>query len=151
MSTTTDDQQQDQQDDQQQQEDTGQGGNEAARYRRRLREAEGQRDAVTAERDGLAQRVERMQRADVERLASTGGLAAPADLWALGGVELAELLDDDGEVDAEAVAEAVAGVLEARPGLRGRRRPAPDRSQGSTHAQGGAKRVTTWGDALSRR
>ena len=50
---------------------------EAANYRRRLRETEAQRDA-------LAQRVERYERAEVEAIARREGMATPADLWAIG-------------------------------------------------------------------
>lgn len=80
----------------------GKGGREAARYRRRLREAE-------AQRDQLAATVEALQRAAVERLAQADGLE-PAALWA--GTELAGLLTDDGTVDAAKVSEAVDRVRE---------------------------------------
>jgi len=68
---------------------------EAASYRVKLRDTEG-------ERDRLAGVVGSMQRAEAERLvtgALTGaGLAEGGDLWR-GGVELAELLGDDGQLD----------------------------------------------------
>lgn len=70
---------------------------EAARYRRKLRNAE-------SERDGLAQRLEAMQRAEVERLAGQH-LAKGQALWA-GGVQLADLLSEDGTINAEAVRDA---------------------------------------------
>ncbi|MHA7652957.1 hypothetical protein ACX9NE_25330 [Mycobacterium sp. ML4] len=73
-------------------------GREAAKYRRRLREAE-------AQRDELAARVESLQRAEVERLATAGRLQ-PAALWA-SGVELADLLTDDGTVNASKVSAAI--------------------------------------------
>lgn len=73
-------------------------GREAAKYRRRLREAE-------AERDQLAERVESLQRAEVERAATADGLR-PAALWA-SGVELANLLADDGTVDGPKVLAAI--------------------------------------------
>lgn len=63
---------------------------EAAKYRVQLRETEGQRDA-------LAARLETMQRAEVERIAGSR-IAKGEALWAAG-VELADLLDDDGNVD----------------------------------------------------
>lgn len=71
---------------------------EAAGYRVKLREAEG-------ERDRLAGVVESMQRQEAERLVADAptpgaGLAEGADLWR-GGVELSELLDDDGNLDQE--------------------------------------------------
>jgi hypothetical protein len=82
-------------------------GREAAKYRRRLREAE-------AERDQLAERVEAMQRAEVERLVTADSLR-PAALWA-SGVELADLVADDGIVDAAKVAAAI-GVARAQLGI----------------------------------
>ncbi len=78
-------------------------GREAAKYRRRLREAE-------AERDQLAERIEAMQRAEVERLATADTLR-PAALWA-SGIELADLMADDGTVDGSKVSEAIAGARE---------------------------------------
>lgn len=71
--------------------DTGKDvGNEAAKYRRRLRDTE-------AERDALAQRVEAMQRGEVERLAGSR-LADPADIWR-DGATVTDLLGDDGSID----------------------------------------------------
>lgn len=85
------------------------GGNaEAARYRRQLRDTEAERDALTA-------KVEAYQRAEIERLA--GELAQPADLFTIAGVTVADLLGEDGEISAEAVAEKVAELLAERPGL----------------------------------
>lgn len=79
--------------------DDGDGpGREAAKYRRRLRSAE-------AERDRLAGQVESLQRAAVERLATADKLR-PAALWA-SGAELADLLGDDGTVDTSKVSDAI--------------------------------------------
>lgn len=83
---------------------------EAAKYRVRAREAETALAAAQA-------RIEAMQTREVERLAGKH-LAQPADLFALSGKTLADLLDDNGDVDAERVAEVAAAVLAARPGLR---------------------------------
>lgn len=108
------------------------------RYRLELR-------ATEAERDALAQRVERMQRAEVERLAADG-LSHPADLFAMSGNDLADYLTEDGNVDAEKVAADVAAVLAERPGLR-KQSPALDPTQG----HGGrlqAKREPTLADLL---
>ncbi len=99
---------------------------EAARYRRSLRDTE-------AERDSLRDRLDVLQRAEVERLASADGLAVPGDFW-LSGANLAELLDDDGNVDHGRVRESVAKILVDRPHWRraapvafdgGARQPAP--------------------------
>lgn len=82
-----------------QDDDAGDGsGREAAKYRRRLRDAE-------AARDQLAEQVESLQRSEVERLATVDGLR-PAALWA-SGVELADLLGDDGTVNAAKVSAAI--------------------------------------------
>ncbi|MGP4054286.1 hypothetical protein ACTWP6_05595 [Mycobacterium sp. 4D054] len=78
-------------------------GREAAKYRRRLRAAE-------AERDRLAGQVESLQRAEVERLAAGADLR-PAALWA-SGPDLADLLSDDGTVDASKVSAAIDGARE---------------------------------------
>jgi hypothetical protein len=95
---------------------------EAARYRTRLREAE-------AERDSIAGRLTGYQRAEAERLASAG-LSRASDLW-LDGLDVAELLDDGGQVDADKVGRAVAAVLDGRPQLAAVvKRPRPDMSQG---------------------
>ena len=94
--------------------ETGKDGAEAAKYRRRLRETETQRDQ-------LSTRVERMQRADVERLAGAH-LAKGADVMAFG-TDLADLLGDDGEVDPDKVTAAALALLEDRPGLHKDGRP----------------------------
>ncbi|WP_049942590.1 hypothetical protein [Gordonia sp. KTR9] len=83
---------------------------EARKYRRRAQAAEGELATVTA-------RLEAAQRSQVAAFAAD--LAQPADVLdpALGGVDLAALLDDDGQVSAELVAAAVAEQLAVRPGL----------------------------------
>lgn len=79
-------------------------GKEAAKYRRRLRETE-------QERDALAEQVEGLRRAAAEEIAArSGGMHKPSALW-LGGATPADLLDDDGAIDREkviATADAVA-------------------------------------------
>ena len=91
---------------------------EAANYRRRLRETE-------AERDALAQRLERYERAEVEAIARREGMATPADLWAIG-TEVPRT--EDGDVDAAAVTEQVRTVLRERPTWRA---PTPDLGSGA--------------------
>jgi hypothetical protein len=98
-----------------------QKSNKEARYRV-------ERNEARAERDALAQRVERMQRAEVERLASDK-LSHPADLFSLSGNELADYLTESGDVDADKVAADVAALLAERPGLR-KFTPGYDPSQG---------------------
>jgi len=97
---------------------------EAAAHRIKAREAE-------AERDRLAGVVESMQRAEAERLvtaieAGYSPLAEGSDLWR-GGVELSELLDEDGQVDRTKLKAAGARVGAAHPHWRA---PVPDFSGG---------------------
>ncbi|AJW40493.1 hypothetical protein NY08_2470 [Rhodococcus sp. B7740] len=82
---------------------------EAAKYRTKLRAAEGERDA-------LAATVETMQRAEVARLAGVI-LAQGGDLLELGGHELADVLAEDGIVDPERVAVLAKELQLSRPGL----------------------------------
>lgn len=95
--------------------------NEAKKYRLRLRETEA---ALTAANERIAA----MQRADAERIASSH-LAEPGDLWSLGGSELADVLDDDGNISADAVTSLAEGIVKSRPGLR-KQSKAVDPSQG---------------------
>lgn len=98
-------------------------GNREAKYRVERNEA---REALTA----AQARIEALQLREVERLSSD--LAQPGDLLSLGEHSLADLLDAAGDVDSAAVAEAVAALIESRPGLaRNLRVLATDRSQGS--------------------
>ncbi len=89
---------------------------EAASYRRRLRDTEG-------ERDRLAERVAGYQRREVEALAEQGPghgyerMASGADLWTAG-IQLADLLDEDGAVDPAKTHVAVTAVLADRPHWR---------------------------------
>lgn len=102
------------------------GGNEAAKYRRRLRDTE-------AERDNLAERVLALQRAEVERLA--GHLTQPNAVWAAG-VQLASVLDDQGDVDPDKVRLAVTAAAEQLGLARAPRTPRPDPSQGGANSSG---------------
>lgn len=121
------------------------GGNaEAAKYRRRLRDTE-------AERDALAVKVAAMQTEQVHRIAAEY-LSQPGDLFEVGKVELAELLNPDtGEVDPDLVALGVSALLETRPGLGKPRLPAGPSTMGmgvgSTIRPGDD---TTWQDVLRR-
>lgn len=83
-------------------EDSG-GNAEAAKYRRQLREVE-------AERDTLAERLTTLQRAEVERLAAEQ-IAVGSSLW-LTGTELADLLNDDGTVNPDAVQTAAKAAID---------------------------------------
>jgi hypothetical protein len=81
-------------------------GNEAAKYRHKLR-------ATEAERDALATRLEGLQRGEIQRLAGDR-IVDPADLWR-DGATVAELLDDTGDVSGDKVDTLVSGLLEAHP------------------------------------
>lgn len=96
---------------------------EAAKYRRQLREAE-------AERDQLRSQVETMQTAEVERRVSDA-LETPSDVW-LAGVNLADVLGDDGHVDESKLDQAVLQVTTEHPGWSKRPQVGPDPDQGKT-------------------
>jgi len=108
---------------------------EAIKYRRRLREAE-------AERDALAERVTTMQRADVERQAAH--LVRPESVWAAG-VELADLLDDDGNLDPEKTETAINTAADKLGLEHVPRAPRPDPSQG---AKGDPPQSDPWTEAF---
>lgn len=116
-----------------------QKANKEARYRV-------ERNEARTERDALAERVARMQRAEVERLAA-GALAHPADLFSLSGNEPADYLTADGDVDPGKVAADVAEILAERPGLK-KNAPAFDPSQG-LGGKPRPKRIPTWGALLA--
>lgn len=78
------------------------GNAEAARWRRKLRDAEGERDA-------LAQRLEAVQRQSVEGLLTASGVKAQA-VFAV--AELADLLGEDGSIDTDKVGQAVEAARE---------------------------------------
>lgn len=71
---------------------------EAAKYRRRLRDTE-------VERDALAAQVEALQRATIDAQAEAAKIK-PAALWA-SGAELADLITETGTVDTDKVADAI--------------------------------------------
>jgi hypothetical protein len=85
---------------------------EAASYRRRLRDTE-------AERDQLRDQLDRLQRAEVERLAGAAGLQVPGDAWTFGAT-LDTLRGEDGGIDSEAVSGLVGEIVKDRPGLQAR-------------------------------
>ena len=101
---------------------------EAAKYRTRLR-------ATEAERDTLAGRLEQAHRTMIEGIAGRS-LAKPEALWAAG-TKLADLLDEDGNVDGEKVAEAAKSAQEALGLERVRNGPIiPDQGKEPERAKG---------------
>lgn len=85
---------------------------EAAKYRRQLREAE-------TERDALLETVTALRRAEVERIAGTT-ITRPEGLWAAG-VDVNDLIDESGRIDEEKVRAATIEAAD-RLGLASRAR-----------------------------
>lgn len=108
------------------------------RYRLELRAAEAQRDA-------LADRVERMQTRELERIAGES-ISNPADLLKLTGKSVADFIGEDGELDTELVTEAATELLSSRPGLK-KNAPAFDPTQG-LGGNGQPKPEPSWGALL---
>lgn len=124
------------------------GGDDAARARREAKNLRDRLRSTEGERDGLAGRLEAMQRAEVARLAGDT-LARGEDLVEIGGLTLTDLLGEHGDVDPARVSAAAERLTADRGYLRRRR------FQGS--ADGGAQGGNTitaepsWNDALRRR
>lgn len=115
---------------------------EAARYRKQLRAAE-------AERDTARETLNRLQTAEAERLAATTDqgprLHAGDELWQQGAT-IADVLGDDGSVNAEAVRALIETVTTDRPHLRadlGPQRPRADHGQGKGNT--GKPQENSWG------
>ncbi len=111
-------------------------GREAAKYRRQLRAAEGERDTAR-------QQLTAVRRQTAE---DASGLLKPAGLWAAG-VDVDALYGDDGRLDRERLREAVTGASETLGLTPKPRTPKPDPSQGSTTA---AHAPARWADAFRR-
>lgn len=73
-------------------------GKEAAKYRRRLRDTE-------KERDALLEQVDALRRAAIDREVQQQRVA-PEGFWA-SGVTVDQLLDDDGNIDSQKITDAV--------------------------------------------
>ncbi|MFF0541741.1 hypothetical protein [Prescottella sp. R16] len=89
-----------------------------------------ERDASRDELTAAQARIARMQRSEIERLATEAGLSHGSDVFTLSGNDSVDYLDDDGNVDPALVAADVTAVLEERPGLR-KNAPAFDPTQGT--------------------
>lgn len=125
----------DQEQDEQQPEETKNA--EAARYRRRLRETE-------AERDRLATQVDALRTAAVDDEVKAKGIQ-PAAFWAAGNT-LADLLDDDGALDPDKIEAGVKNAVETL-GLSRHRAPYVPREGRVTDPEGS---VTSWESAFRR-
>lgn len=100
---------------------------EAAKYRRRLRDAERERDELRGRLDVYLAR-------DVEQVAA-GFLDAPALLWADGQASAADFVDDKGVVDRAKVRAAAEAILSRYGrGLASRRGTAPNEGRGRAFA-----------------
>lgn len=117
--------------------ETGRKGNaEAARWRVKFRDAEATNAVLSA-------RVEALQTAEAHRLAEgPGRLVDGTDV--LRGATLADLLDDDGNIDPEAVSEAVQALVESKPHLQSPKF-AGDAGQGS---RGTSTASVSWADVI---
>jgi hypothetical protein len=117
--------------------DDGKKGNpEAARYRV-------ERNEARTERDALAERVAAMQRAEVVRLATgPGNLIDGDDLFRSS--DLAELLDDDGNLDPEKVTASVAEMRTAKPHLA-----APAFGTGVGVGERNPAKAASWADVIN--
>ncbi|WP_432510654.1 hypothetical protein [Kineococcus sp. SYSU DK001] len=114
---------------------------EAAKYRRALR-------AVEAERDGLREQLTAARRREVDRLAELL-LAQVDDLFTIGGVQLDDLVDVDGQIDEQAVLAAATALLDTRPGLgRVERRTSPP-NHGAGYRPPARSSEPTWGEAFN--
>jgi hypothetical protein len=83
---------------------------EAARHRLAARDAQ-------AEAARLAGIVQSYQRRDVEAVAHDLGLGSGSDVW-LGGADLGQLVNAEGQPDRKAIQTAVAGVIAEHPNWR---------------------------------
>lgn len=86
------------------------------KWRQRYRQAETQLIVEQARTADLGDRIAAMQRAEAERLVAVS-LEDPSDLWRAG-AELADLLNDAGELDLELVEAAAQATLEDHPHWR---------------------------------
>lgn len=138
--TTTDDSSDDGSDDRDTERDNA--SREAAKYRRKLR-------ATEQERDHLAARLQAMQRNEVERLAATV-LTDPGDIW-VAGTQLTDLLGDQGDLDPAKVKATLDGITETRPHWRKpARRPATLDGQRSGASGNQLPSGTSWAQALQQ-
>jgi hypothetical protein len=115
-------------------------GNEAAKYRRRLRDTESERDTLKA-------RLENFQRGEVERLAAAK-ITDPADVWR-DGARVADVLDDDGNIDAAKVDGLVNGLVAQHPHWVAPRAPQLGTRSGSGASGPGDHRQPSWASALN--
>lgn len=113
---------------------------EAARYRVKLRETEAKLEAAEARVTTLMKRAAESHVADK--------LSVPSDLWDVGKANIADLLDDNGDLDTDALDDLVGEMLSARPGLG----PVRWGDVGVSGQRGSDDSSSpSWADALKRR
>ncbi|MFE9050373.1 hypothetical protein [Streptomyces rubiginosohelvolus] len=117
--------------------DGSSGNREAAKYRTKLREAEGKLEAAEA-------RITALLRREIEAHAGKT-LAVGADLFDIGKVNVDDLTDPEGNVMPDAVDVAIEALLATRPGLSNRNRPWGDVGGGRHELP---ERAPTMHDAL---
>ncbi|MGP4058886.1 hypothetical protein ACTWP6_29415 [Mycobacterium sp. 4D054] len=116
---------------------------EAKKYRQRAQAAE-------AERDTLKTRLESLQRNEIERLAAEH-LKDGTDLWR-DGAQLADLLDDDGNIDPTKIADLTQTLVTAHPHWRKLAPAAPPASiVTATDKILPGEKQATWSDLLKGR
>ncbi|MFJ4220631.1 hypothetical protein [Curtobacterium luteum] len=126
-------------DEQQQQQPVGSGNAEAAKYRRELRDTQ-------AELATVKEQLTTMRRAEVERLAEPEGVNGAA-LWA-SGVELDDLLNEDGTPNTDAVTAAVTSARTAF-GIQAKPSTSSAEGQGTVgESITGPKEQAGWAGAL---
>lgn len=121
--------------------DKSKAGSEAAKYRVRAKQAE-------ARVEELAQRVARLQQAEVDRLASAQ-LSDPDDLRVFG-TTVADLVNEAGDLDPALVEAAVEALLERKPTLARGYVGDVDGFDGGSR-QGVSKSSASWSSVLSGR
>ncbi|MDT5076773.1 MAG: hypothetical protein QOJ80_1410 [Mycobacterium sp.] len=115
-------------------------GNEAAKYRKRLR-------ATEAERDTLVGRLESLQRSEIERLAA-GHLVDAADFWR-DGATVADVLGEDGNVDPAKVTAVAGAVLQNHSHWGAFKKVAiPPRGLQSGSSAAPQRRAASWADEI---
>lgn len=118
-------------------------GRDAAKYRAQLREAESQRDTITAERDQLRDQLAADRRAMIDWRAQNPGRLGHAkldrELLDAAGLDVAALVSEEtGQLDMQAVD---AFIAEAAARFNVAKGFAPDRAQGAVREQRASKGI----------
>ena len=126
-------------------EDTG--NREAAKWRRQLRETQGERDA-------LVEQVNALRRAQINRHAADV-LTDHNDLWLDPAITVDDMLDDTGNVDPGKVSDVLRGVIDRHPSWQAQKVTPPPTMRPTEQLRGGATpsdqpaRQTSWSSFLN--